>query len=104
MIDPGIKGKELSTVEFPLDRSKLAELARALHDDDPVWHDATAAAAAGFDGVPVPPTATVLADHWRPKGALEHAIEVGMAPSGRGSHGQGVARAASSSSMSAMVD
>jgi len=78
MIDPAIKGKVLGTVRFPLDRSKLGELARALHDDDPAWHDSEVAAAAGLDGVPAPPTTTVLADHWRKQGALEPAIEIGM--------------------------
>jgi acyl dehydratase len=78
MIDPAIEGTDLGTVRFPLDRSKLAELARAFHDDDPVWHDPEAAAAAGFDDVPVPPTVTVLADHWRPDGALGHALAIGL--------------------------
>lgn len=78
MIDPASRGRKLDSVRFPLDRSKLAELARALHDDDPVWHDPPAAAAAGFDGVPALPTAAVLADHWRPDGALAHALAAGM--------------------------
>ena len=69
MIDPEIVGAEIGTVRFPLDRSKLAELARAFGDDDPAWHDLGAALAAGFDGIPVPPTTTVIADHWRPGGA-----------------------------------
>lgn len=69
MIDPAISGTELDAVRFPVDRSKLAELARAFGDDDPVWHDREAARAAGFDGVPVPPTMTVIADHWRAGGA-----------------------------------
>ena len=64
-------------MRFPVERSKVYELARALHDDDAVWHDPDAAAAAGFDGVPLPPTATVLADHWRPDGALAPALALG---------------------------
>lgn len=77
MIDPAISGTALGTVRFPLDRSKLAELARSFGDDDPVWHDREAAAAAGFDGVPVPPTATVIADHWREGGATAMVEAVG---------------------------
>lgn len=69
MIDPAIAGADIGTVRFPVDRSKLAELARAFGDDDPVWYDAAAATAAGFDGIPVLPTTTVIADHWRPGGA-----------------------------------
>lgn len=77
MIDPELVGEELGSVRFPVERSKMYELALALHDDDPVWHDEPAARAAGFDGVPLPPTATVLADHWRPDGALAPAIALG---------------------------
>lgn len=78
MTDPGIKGKELETVSFALERSKLAELARAFNEDDPAWSDPEAAAAAGFEAVPAPPTATTLADHWRPGGALAHAEAAGV--------------------------
>jgi acyl dehydratase len=78
MIDPGIEGRKLETVSFELDRSKLAELAHAFHEQDPVWFDPEAARAAGFDTVPAPPTATVVADHMRPGGALAHAEALGM--------------------------
>jgi acyl dehydratase len=77
MIDPGIVGTELGTVRFPLDRSKLAELARAFGDPDPVWHDADAAREAGFDGIPVLPTTTVIADHWREGGAIAMVDAIG---------------------------
>lgn len=69
MSESTLAGTDLGTVRFPLDRSKLAELARSFGDDDPMWHDGEAAGAAGFDGVPVLPTATVIADHWREGGA-----------------------------------
>lgn len=65
-------------MRFPLDRSKLAELARAFHDNDPTWYDPAAASAAGFEGVPVPPTVGVLADHWREDGALTFATIAGL--------------------------
>jgi acyl dehydratase len=77
MIDPAIAGKTLDTVRFPVDRSKLAELARAFGDADPAWWDPQAAADAGFDRLPVPPTATVLVDHWREGGALSAATAIG---------------------------
>jgi acyl dehydratase len=72
------KGRRLRQVTFPVERSKLRELALALHDEDPVWHDPAAAAAAGFDGVPVPPTATVLAAHWAPGGLIGPPLELGL--------------------------
>ncbi|HTR75239.1 MAG TPA: MaoC family dehydratase N-terminal domain-containing protein [Solirubrobacterales bacterium] len=72
------EGRELETVSFPIERSKLRELARTFKDDDPVWYDEGAAAAAGFDAVPLPPTATVLADHWRERGATFHVEAAGL--------------------------
>jgi acyl dehydratase len=68
MIDASLVGRQIGQVSFPVDRSKLAELARAFGDDDPVWHDPQAAADAGFADVPTLPTLTVLVDHWRPGG------------------------------------
>jgi acyl dehydratase len=68
MIDPNIVGTQIDEISFPIDRSKVAELARALGDHDPAWHDPQAAAAAGFDAVPTMPTVTVLVDHWRAGG------------------------------------
>lgn len=77
MIDPDIRGTQLDEVRFPVERSKLAELARAFHETDPAWHDPAAARTAGFDDLPVPPTVTVLADHWREHGALGLALAIG---------------------------
>ena len=68
MIDSSIVGRELNRVSFPVDRSKLAELSKAHGDSDPTWWDPEAARSAGFDGIPVPPTVTVIADHWREGG------------------------------------
>lgn len=87
MLSLDLKGRKLTPVTFPIERSKLAELARALGDDDPVWWSEDAATQAGFDGVPMPPTVWVLADHWRPHGALDQAVELG-ADLGRLLHGE----------------
>jgi acyl dehydratase len=74
----GLVGRDLGQVTFPLERGKLRELALALHDDDPAWHDPDAARALGFAAVPAPPTATVLAAHWTPGGLVGWAISLGM--------------------------
>jgi hypothetical protein len=87
MIDPGIVGTALPEVRFPVERSKLAELARAWGDADPVWHDPEAARAAGFADVPTPPAVTVLADHWREGGLLAVAERLGADPA-RVLHGE----------------
>jgi len=76
--EPEAAKDALESVRFPVERSKLMELARTFKDPDPLWHDPAAAAAAGFDSVPVPPTATVLADHWRERGATFHAEAAGL--------------------------
>ncbi|MCW3040402.1 MAG: hypothetical protein JWM31_2307 [Solirubrobacterales bacterium] len=73
-----LAGRALGTVVFPVERGKLRELARALHDEDPVWWDEDAARAAGFDGVPAPPTATVLAAHWTPGALIGRPLELGL--------------------------
>jgi len=64
MVDSTIIGRQLAEFTFPVDRSKVRELARSFGDNDPVWHDPEAAQAAGFGSVPMLPTWTVLADHW----------------------------------------
>lgn len=68
----------LPTVRFPLERGKLAELSRCFEDADPVWFDPNAAREAGFEDVPLLPTAMVIADHWREGGALSLAKAVGL--------------------------
>lgn len=77
MIDASAMGRALGSVTFPVERGKLAELARAFHDPDPVWFDPDAARAAGFPSLPVPPTVTSLVDHWLPAGALTNALAIG---------------------------
>jgi N-terminal half of MaoC dehydratase len=80
VIHPSIVGKELGEVRFPIERSKLAELSRAYGDDDPAWHDPEVARGNGFTSLPMPPTATILGDHWRPGGILALAQEIGADP------------------------
>jgi acyl dehydratase len=71
-------GTDLGSIRFPLQRSKLIELAHSFKDRDPVWYDPEAAAAAGFAELPMLPTATVIADHWREAGAVFHAVGAGL--------------------------
>jgi len=87
MIDPSIAGQEIARISFPVDRSKLAELSRAIGERDPVWYDPDAARDAGFAGVPAPPTATVLMDHWR-EGGVAALVETIGADLARVLHGE----------------
>jgi acyl dehydratase len=53
----GVVGESRRTVEgFLVERGKVAEFARAVGDDDPVYRSASAAAARGFPAIPAPPT------------------------------------------------
>jgi hypothetical protein len=75
-----IAGIDLGEVRFPLERSKLRELSGAYGDHDPVWYDLDAAHAAGFASLPMPPTATILGDHWKDGGIVALAQRLGLEP------------------------
>lgn len=78
MIDPSVIGSVLDEVRIPVERGKVLELARALHDDNPIYRDAGAARAAGFDAVPAPLTYSVVAMHWRERDDDRMAEELGL--------------------------
>jgi acyl dehydratase len=47
-----------------IERAPVTQFAAAVLDDSPVYRNAPAAAAAGFDGIPVPPTYGFSAPNW----------------------------------------
>ena len=47
-------GRPTGTGTITLERSPLSNFAKAVKDENPIYLDATAAAAAGFDSVPAP--------------------------------------------------
>ena len=47
---------EVQTLTMPVERGKIAEFARAIREDNPIYFDEAAARAAGFPGIPAPPT------------------------------------------------
>jgi acyl dehydratase len=51
-----IIGKSTGTTVVTVERGQLALCAAAVKDDSPIYRDPTAAAAAGLDGIPAPPT------------------------------------------------
>jgi acyl dehydratase len=69
MPDPSQVGRELDEVTFPVERGKVREFVRALHEDDPIYQDAEAAVAAGFDAIPAPLTFPMVAMLWRERDA-----------------------------------
>jgi hypothetical protein len=69
MPDPSQIGLELDSVTFPVERGKVREFVRSLHEDDPVFQDAATAQARGFAAIPVPLTFAMSAFHWRERDA-----------------------------------
>ena len=47
---------EVKTLTMTVERGKIAEFARAIRDNNPIYFDETKARAAGFAGIPAPPT------------------------------------------------
>jgi acyl dehydratase len=56
-------GRVVMYVELPVERGKIKEFARAVHTANPIYRDPVAARAAGFSGVPAPPTFSAVAAH-----------------------------------------
>jgi acyl dehydratase len=56
MIEKKWIGHELAPATLPLDRRRLQFFAKAIGETDPVYSDVTAAQAAGYPDIPVPPT------------------------------------------------
>lgn len=63
-LDPSFVGRKGGRARIVLERSATANFARAVKDSNPVYHDARAAEAAGFEGIPVPPTFLIGASYW----------------------------------------
>jgi acyl dehydratase len=63
-LDPSFVGRKGGRARIVIERSPAANFARAVKDPNPVYADADAAEAAGFDGIPVPPTFLIGASAW----------------------------------------
>jgi acyl dehydratase len=63
-LDPSFVGRRGGRARIVIERSATANFARAVKDPNPVYRDARAAEAAGFDAIPVPPTFLIGATHW----------------------------------------
>ncbi len=65
MPDQSVIGRELDEFPLPVERSKVREFARALHDDDPLYQRDAVARQAGFEGIPAPLTFAAASMHYR---------------------------------------
>ena len=57
-------GKRLAPAVVAVERGPVQIFASAVGDDNPVYRSARAAAAAGLDGIPVPPTFVFASAYW----------------------------------------
>lgn len=64
MLDPSYIGKKLPLIHYQVDASKIRELATALGDDNPIFHDKAAAQAAGYPDLVAPLTFPTLLRFW----------------------------------------
>lgn len=62
-VDTSVIGKPTSARRVRVERGPIEFFATALKDDNPVYHDAGAARAAGFSGIPAPPTFSFVMAH-----------------------------------------
>jgi acyl dehydratase len=62
-VDTSIIGKPTSARKVRVERGPVEFFASSLKDDNPVYHDAKAAEAAGFPGIPAPPTYSFIMSH-----------------------------------------
>jgi len=57
-------GTPTAAATVVIERGPVSFFAQAVLDDDPIYRDSEAAAAAGFDAIPVPPTFPFVMRHW----------------------------------------
>jgi acyl dehydratase len=63
-VDAGIIGKETGRARVQVERAPLANFAKAVKDENPVYLDAQAAKDAGFESTPAPPTFGFALEFW----------------------------------------
>ena len=63
-VDRSVIGKPTGHYRIRVERGPVSNFARALKDDNPVYHDETAARAAGFAAIPAPPTWPFAMQFW----------------------------------------
>lgn len=59
-----ILGKEYPPFEFPIERGKIREMAAAVDDDNPIYHDPEYARKTRFGGIIAPPNFAVVSGFW----------------------------------------
>lgn len=78
MFDKSKLGHSFPSFTITVERCKISELARALGDENPIYHDLAAARAAGYEDVPLPPTAPTMFTFWGNTQLWEQLAGVGI--------------------------
>jgi acyl dehydratase len=63
-LDISVVGKPTGAHRVTIERGPVSNFARAIKDENPVYHDPAAAKAAGFVDIPAPPTWPFAMQYW----------------------------------------
>jgi acyl dehydratase len=63
-VDTSVVGTSTGAWRVTVERGPVSVFAKAVADANPVYHDAAAARAAGFDSIPAPPTFSFAMSFW----------------------------------------
>ncbi|GHO88291.1 FAS1-like dehydratase domain-containing protein [Dictyobacter formicarum] len=78
MFDKEKVGYSFPAFTITIERSKIHELALAIGDENPIYHDLAAAKAAGYEDLPLPPTAPTIFTFWGNTKLWEQLASVGI--------------------------
>lgn len=78
MFDKEKVGYSFPAFTITIERSKIHELALAIGDENPIYHDLAAAKVAGYEDLPLPPTAPTIFTFWGNTQLWEQLASVGI--------------------------
>ncbi|GCE18504.1 FAS1-like dehydratase domain-containing protein [Dictyobacter kobayashii] len=78
MFDKEKVGYSFPAFTMTIERSKIHELALAIGDENPIYHDLAAAQAAGYKDLPLPPTSPTIFTFWGNTQLWEQLASVGI--------------------------
>lgn len=78
MFDKDKIGHSFPAFSLTIERTKIHELALAIGDENPIYHDLAAARAAGYTDLPLPPTTPTIFTFWGNTQLWEQLTSVGI--------------------------
>ena len=76
-VDTSVIGKSTGVSKVTVERGPVANFARAVLDENPIYQSPDEAHAAGFDAIPAPPTFSFAIRHWGQFAELQPADPTG---------------------------